>query len=544
MRLRASLTSLAISLLPLAAVSPPAFADAVPHLRRVAVLIGANEAPPGRQTLRFAHEDAKRMADVLLRVGQFAANDVHVLLDPHPGEVLAAIDDADHRARGAGGEALVLFYYSGHSDGQAVFPHGETLAIADVRDHLTRSGARIRVGVLDTCRGGGWTQTKGLTVGPALDPVDLLSVATEGTALVASSSGLENAHEGEAVRGSFFTHYFAAGLLGAADRSGDGEVTLQEAFDYAKERTVRDTARLPVIPQHPSFDIRLRGRQDIVLASLTASSSALQISPPRASLEVIHLDSGLVIAEAPPGDRPLRLAVAPGHYLVRRVEGIRVWAKEIDVHPGETATVSEGELELLGSPQIAMKGEAPGFRAIDGLSSPPKGWWVWRLALGVSTGPGSSWGGVSPYEPGSASLERSAAGDVSLAFGITDRLTWLVPLPFLAYRFGNEGGLEVIPTGGVTSIAYDWVHGQVFGSVGLNVNLRAWVSPSLSLIGAAGAVWGNLLSASNNQPQPVTNDYRTALGTSLGFAWDAAPAVTFHLAAGFTDAPKSPGYGS
>jgi len=482
------------------------------------------------------------MADVLLRVGQFAANDVHVLLDPHPGEVLAAIDDADQRAREAGGEALVLFYYSGHSDGQAVFPHGETLAIADVRDHLTRSGARIRVGVLDTCRGGGWTQTKGLTVGPALDPVDLLSVATEGTALVASSSGLENAHEGEVVQGSFFTHYFAAGLLGAADRSGDGEVTLQEAFDYAKERTVRDTARLPVIPQHPSFDIRLRGRQDIVLASLTSSGSALQISPPRASLEVIHLDSGLVVAEAPPGNRPLRLAVAPGHYLVRRVEGIRVWAKEIDVHPGETATVSEGELELLGSPQIAMKGDALGFSAIDGLSSPPKGWWVWRLALGVSTGPGSSWG-VNPYALGPAPLERSFAGSGSLTFGITDRLTWFLPLPVFAYRFGHEGALEVIPIAGLTSLGYSSLTG-LLGSIGVGLNLRAWVSPSLSILSAAGANWAFEVATSDSQAKWVTKDYRNALGTSLGFAWDAAPAVTFHLAAGFTDVPKSPGYSS
>jgi hypothetical protein len=332
----------------------------VPHLRRIAVVVGANDPPEGRQALRYAHDDANRFADTLKRVGEFASGDVHVLLDPHPDEVLSSVDDASTLASGAGGDALVLFYYSGHSDGQSVFPHGETLAISDLRARLGRASARIRVGILDTCRGGGWTQTKGLSVGPALDAADLLNVATEGTALVASSSGLENAHEADTVQGSFFTHHFDAGLLGAADRNGDGQVTLQEAFDYAKERTVRDSAMLAPTPQHPSFDVNLRGRQDIVLASLGSSSSSLEIAVPVGTLEVIHLGSGLTIAEAQPGgDKPLHLAVAPGRYLVRRVDDGHVWGKEVDVKPGETATVSEGELELSGSASIEMKGAHP-----------------------------------------------------------------------------------------------------------------------------------------------------------------------------------------
>ena len=54
-------------------------------MRRIAVLVGAKMIPPpGRQALRFAHDDASELAEVLQRVGAFAAGDVHVLLDPHP----------------------------------------------------------------------------------------------------------------------------------------------------------------------------------------------------------------------------------------------------------------------------------------------------------------------------------------------------------------------------------------------------------------------------------------------------------------------------
>jgi hypothetical protein len=277
------------------------------------------------------------------------------MLDPHPRELVDMFESVARTAAGAGGDVLFLFYYSGHSDGQSLFPHGEPMPLSDLRARVERLGARIRVGILDTCRGGSWTQSKGLSVGPPLRMEDLLNVDTEGTALVSSSSGLENAHEAADVHGSFFTHYLTAGLQGAADRAGDGNVTLEEAFDYAKERTVRESARLASTPQHPSFDLALRGRQDIVLTVLSSNTSALEVTGSKAPLEIIHLPSGVTVADAP-GGSPLRLALPPGHYLVRSVVDGHVFAKEIEVRSGETATLAEGQLEATGSEQLAMKG--------------------------------------------------------------------------------------------------------------------------------------------------------------------------------------------
>jgi len=328
---------------------------APPATRRIAVIVGANDPPPGRPALRFAHDDASSLADTLQRVGGFAPADVHVMLDPHPQELVSMFEGVAHTAASAGGDVLFLFYYSGHSDGQSLFPHGEAMPLSDLRARVERLGARIRVGILDTCRGGSWTQSKGLSVGPPLRMEDLLNVDTEGTALVSSSSGLENAHEAADVHGSFFTHYLTAGLAGAADRAGDGNVTLEEAFDYAKERTVRESARLASTPQHPSFDLALRGRQDIVLTVLSSSTSALEVTGSKAPLEIIHLPSGVTVADSQ-GGSTLRLAVPPGRYLVRSVVDGHVFAKEIEVHAGETATLAEGQLEATGSEQLAMKG--------------------------------------------------------------------------------------------------------------------------------------------------------------------------------------------
>lgn len=458
-------------------------ASAEPAQRRVAIVVGANAPAPGRQPLRYAHTDAQRVADTLVRVGRFDAGDVHTLLDPHPAEILAAVDQA---TQSASTDALLVFYYSGHSDGLTLFPHGEALSLADVRDRLARTSARIKVGILDTCRGGSWTRAKGLTVGPALDPTDLVNVSTEGTALLSSSSGMENAHEADAVKGSFFTHHLTAGLLGAADKSGDGAVTLQEAFDYAKERTIRDSARLAATAQHPSFDVSLRGRQDIVLAQLASSPSALDVAQTQ-SLEVIHLGTGLRVVETPPGAQSLRLALAPGRYIVRRVADGRVLSKEIEVPAGHAVSISDTQLEAVGSDRIAMKGEEELPHSAH--TTPEKGWFEVRVGAGVSTGPTRAFSAAA-FGSGESSthLERSFAGVLALTYGITDRLAWSVPMPALTYRIGTEGTFEAFPNAGLTSIGYSSISG-VLGTVSAGVGTRTWVTPRLSLLTNTSGDW-------------------------------------------------------
>src|ERR1019366_3099714 len=471
----------------------------------------------------------------LVRVGRFAPSDVHVLLDPGPADLDATLVAAAKDVQAAAGDALFVFYYSGHSDGQSLFPHGEAVSVGALRDRIERIGARIRVGILDTCRGGSWTQAKGLTVGPPLDPTDLLNVSTEGTALVSSSSGLENAHEADAVNGSFFTHYFTAGLLGAADRTGDGNITLDEAFDYAKERTVRDSARLASIPQHPSFDLQLRGRQDIVLTSVASSPSALEVTKTTAPLEVIHLPSGVTVAEVPPsspGLPAIRIAVAPGHYRVRSVVDARVLSHEFDVRSGETVSVSGGQLEATGDARIAFKGDEPSPPPppVDESSTPPKGWGLWQVLLGETNTPALSSSGITTSSGSPTGLtSRNFAADSSLQFGITDRLSWTLPGGF-AYRIGTHGRFEVIPFGGLSDVGYANYLG-VLVSLTAGVDARLWVARDQSLILGLHAEYDTFVRTSDILAE-------TYLGTSiensatLTYAATLGSLVTLHFGVG------------
>lgn len=391
--------------LALVLVAAPAFAEpAVPQLQvtqRYAVIVGSNAGVQERPGLRFSHRDAKSFAQVLLDVGRFTKKDVALLLDPAPEQVLGALDGVIAQAKAAGGKTMLVFYYSGHADGQSLFPNGQPLGLAELKSRLGDEAVELRVGIIDGCSGGGWTQAKGLRPAEpfALGPPQLES---EGTVLLSSSSGLEDAHEAEVLQGSFFTHHLVAGLRGAADSSRDGQVTLNEAFGYANQMTIRDTAQVAKVPQHPSFDMRLRGRQDVVLSALASAASSLTLIQEQGPLQVVQLATGQLIAESPAGEGTFTLAVPAGDYVVRRVEERGVMSKKVTVEPMSSESLDESSLMPTDGLLLASKGvsltayselppqyelaAAVGARTNDGEnpSALVEGSFTWRLSRKLS----------------------------------------------------------------------------------------------------------------------------------------------------------------
>lgn len=322
---------------------------------RRAVVVGSNSAITGRVGLRYAHSDAQSMADVLRTSGGFKAEDVVVLLDAKPAAVLAALDEARTELVKSNEHGLLLFYYSGHADQRSLYPGGAPLDLEELKARLADEAVGVRIGIIDACRGGGWTQAKGLTPTSPFE-VGVPALSSEGTALLAASSGLEDAHEAEGLQGSFFTHYLVAGLRGAADATGDGQVTLSEAFAYANRLTIRDTATRSKQAQHPSFDLRLRGRQDVVLTSLESTGTQLLVAQTEGPLEVVQLSTGITVAEAAPGEQLLRLALPPGPYLVRRLKNGSIFSREVAVKQNEATRLEESALTLVGQQAVASKG--------------------------------------------------------------------------------------------------------------------------------------------------------------------------------------------
>jgi len=409
---------------------------------RSAIVVGAMAPVPGRAVLRHAHHDAETIRDVLVSVGGFAPAQVHVLRDPEPAALLALVSREAAALSGVP-QGMLFFYYSGHADQAALWSAGKAVPIEALRAALDRPEVSLRVGVLDACQGGGWTRAKGLVPDAPFEVAVPALLSSEGSALISSSSGAESAHESDSLRGSFFTHHFAAALRGAADERRAGEVTLTEAFEYARQQTVRETARRAAEPQHPSFALNLKGRQDVVLAQLAQAPAALSVEQADGPVELVHLGSGLRLLELPPGRRQVTLAVPPGTYLVRKVAAAGVLAREVTVPPTGSARVSEADLVLVGAERMALKGAEEAPRA---------GWpraGAGEVSVGFTTDRGGVAGGLGlgagPQAGQSALLQFDGR------LGITDRLLWRIGTGAFAFRLGDADGVQLVPAGGLLS---------------------------------------------------------------------------------------------
>lgn len=503
----------------LAAVAALLCADAAAAAgqpRRVAVVVGANQAPSGRTTLRYAHADARGMAAALTDVAGFAPADVHVLLDPAPEAVLEHLDSALADLAGTK-EALLLFYFSGHSDARALYPAGRLLSLDELKRRLEDPRATVRVGVVDACSGGAWTGTKGLhSAEPFVVDVPF-TLGAEGSALVAASSGAESAHEFERIAGSFFTHHFVAGLRGGAERNGDGVVTLGEAFEYAKAGTLRDSAIHAPSPQHPSFVMNLRGRSDLPLAHLAGAATRFDVVQHEGPLEVIRLDQALVVLEIPPGQRTATLALPPGKYVVRRRAHGETFAAEVELVSGRPVSLREESLTLVGSPQLASKGtSAPAMLA----TTLPAGRWEVGLEVGrikphlLTYGDGDGPSATAPLLP-------------SVVVGLGDHWQLSFLLPQVAFRLGTPGETEFVASAGVMGAGSKEV-GSWDVAPGAGIAVRQGVGVTQALLASVTA--GAPISLGGEEELDVAGSWE--FDAAVGWSWTlgrvtVSPAMRF-----------------
>jgi hypothetical protein len=286
---------------------------------RFAVVAGSNEGAPARPKLWFAEKDAERFQRALRELGGFADERVAVVRGPHADafrDALAVTEAKVAAARGRGEPTLLVVYFSGHAGPGGLEFGADALPFPELRALVARSSAEARVVIVDACEAGALTQVKGATPSAAVD-FALPEAPVEGTAFIASTAIGEAAQESAQLGGSFFTHHLDVGLRGAADADEDGQVTLAEAFRYTASRTVAATTATAEGPQHPTYDFRMAGRGDVVLADLRRAEAHLRIPADPGSLYVLRGPRDWR-AEIQAGPTPLRLAMPAGRFEVER----------------------------------------------------------------------------------------------------------------------------------------------------------------------------------------------------------------------------------
>ena len=340
-------------------LSPAAFA----RVQRFAVIVGNDVGQGDDARLRYAESDARRVSQVLRDLGGFEAADTVVLLGEDAASArrtLIAVNDRIRAAQALPDTQTLLFtYYSGHADALALRLGTSRFELGELTQLVRGSAATFRLLVVDACRSGVLTRVKGGRPVAGFDLSKSAGLRGEGLAFLTASSANEDAQESDEIRGSFFTHAFVSGLLGAADRDADGTVVLDEAYRYAYDATLRATSRTFAGTQHPTFAFEMRGQESLALTrpGATAASRATLSFP--AGIDFLVLQGGAqgVVAGEVFGGVPARtLSLRPGRYFVRGRGRDVLFEGSIDAPAGKVTSIDPTRLDRVQYARLVRKG--------------------------------------------------------------------------------------------------------------------------------------------------------------------------------------------
>jgi hypothetical protein len=406
--------------------------------RRIAVVVGNNRGSENQPILRFAEADASKMARLLVELGNVNEEDVLLLQGLGSADLADAIRSAGQRARNwhdaPDVRVLLFFYFSGHSDGKALDLGSQQVTFEQLKAWIGKVDADVRLLVIDSCKSGSLLQSKG---GTRVSPFEIRlndDLPNLGEALITSSAANESALESEEIRGSFFTHFFVSGLRGAADTSGDGQVSLGEAYKYAFVHTESATAATLGGIQHPSYDYRLSGQGELILTNLSATSATLTLPPGFDRVLISNLRRDEIAVELTP-QAASKVALRPGRYSVRAWKRGRQLVAGVRLGDGaQSALRAEDFVEVHNELSATAKGPAD--------ITDREARWNTFVALGWTTGIAQDLGGgvVAARIGMRTAKARGFTLNVDGAVGQTTSFTEYRAAALVGYGIGKAAG--------------------------------------------------------------------------------------------------------
>lgn len=292
--------------------------SAVAGVERYAVYIGSNSGGKNNARLLYAGTDALSFQKTMAEIGGVPESNSILLLDPTKemvDDALSSVSSAVEKERFSSRRTEFIFYYSGHSDENALLLGKQSYAYEKLKEAVSAVPSDVHVVILDSCYSGNFIRTKG---GQRKKPflVDD-SAVVKGHAYLSSSSAMESSQESDEIGSSFFTNAMITGLRGAADSSGDNKVSLNELYSYAFNDTLARTESSSAGPQHPNYNITLVGSGDLILSDISASEATLMLSAEMTGKIIIRDEFGKLISEINKAEKnPVYFALSAGTYSV------------------------------------------------------------------------------------------------------------------------------------------------------------------------------------------------------------------------------------
>ena len=334
------------------------------RINRYVIAISANYGGDGRPTLRYAETDAKSFAKVLGEMGGVPSQNVVFVKEPsikNLGNQLNTLDEKMKRGKSPNGRDEVLVYYSGHADEKGLRLGNEVYGWKEFRKRIDALNADVKIAVIDACGSGAITRLKGGVAVPAF-MVDQSS-DMKGYAFITSSTQDESSQESDKLKGSFFTHSLVSGLRGAGDLSGDGKVTLSEAYQFAFNETLQRTEKTLGGAQHPSRDMNLAGTGDVVMTDLRSTSAGLDLDEDVDGRLFIRDSRGELVAELfKKGGRAMSLGFPAGRYSIRLERPAEFSEAIVILQDNYRARLTHRQFAAVSAEKTTLRGEIGGTR--------------------------------------------------------------------------------------------------------------------------------------------------------------------------------------
>ena len=217
-------------------------------MAKVALLIGVSECEEGLKALPAAPKDVAAMREVLQNPEMGGFDEVKPLINPNRSQMEEEIEIwlKDRQP-----DDLLLLFFSGHGikdesrdlyfatfntrkDQRGELMKSTAVPASFVRSCLKRCISKRQVVILDCCFSGAFGDLLAKDDGD----VDLESLlGAEGGVVLTSSSSLQYSFEQEGSDLSIYTRYLVEGIrTGAADRDGDGAVSVDELHQFASKK--------------------------------------------------------------------------------------------------------------------------------------------------------------------------------------------------------------------------------------------------------------------------------------------------------------------
>ena len=227
--------------------------------QRLALIIGNSVYLDGTLSRLLAPDaDVGALGELLLDAERGGFDDVKVMVNMSSHIIRRAI--ASFYAKRTR-EDLLLLYFSGHGvldeqgqlflavrDTDSRLLSGTAIPATYVTTEMNNSHSQRQVLILDCCHSGAFARGGKGQIGASVGTGAVFEGTGFGRVVLTASDATQYAWEGEQVIGrtenSLFTHYLVEGIqTGKADIDADGQITVDELYDYTYEQVVHQTPR-------------------------------------------------------------------------------------------------------------------------------------------------------------------------------------------------------------------------------------------------------------------------------------------------------------